>query len=132
MRVLAAVDTVHTAAALCDYLDDRLDAEDTVVATTVHPPESAGPTASDQAVRDREEALNVLEVRLPLPTVESVERTGEPAPELLAAAEEQDVDELLLGVRAGTPGTPDGVGGTAEAVLAEATRPVVVVPLVEM
>lgn len=127
MRYLAAVDTVHTAAAICDYLQDRVGADDQVHAVAVEPPASAD---DSDAQRDREEALNVISVRLVVPTVETAERSGEPRLELLAAAEERGVDELVLGVRAGTPGTPDGVGSTARAVLDAATRPVVVVPLV--
>jgi len=129
MRVLAAVDTVHTAAALCDYLGDRLDEGDEVIAVTVHPPADAGPKASADAVRDRQEALNVASVRLAVPDVETVEREGEIPSQLLEAAGDHDVDELVLGARAGTPGTPSGVGEIAQAVLSGAALPVVVVPI---
>lgn len=192
MRYLAAVDTVHTAAAICDYLQNRLADGDEVHAVTVHPRvddhaegdgdaggtdgggggtddgdgggtdggdaigqggadaggqdatgggandaagedgDGTGPgrqaTATDE--RDRREALNVVEVRLVVPTVETGERRGAPGPELLAAAADADVDEVVVGARAGTPGTRGGVGSTASAVLEAATRPVVVVPLV--
>lgn len=139
MRYLAAVDTVHTAAALCDYLGDRAGAEDEVVFLAVHEAvegdggrEGDGASdasgESDDADRDRREALNVAEVRLAVPAVETVERRGAPAEEILAAAADRDVDEVLLGVRGGTPEAGDGVGSTATAVLTDAERPVVVVP----
>jgi len=138
MRYLAAVDTVHTAAAICDYLQGRVDEGDAVRAVVVHPPAdgeradgaAAGEADSADGERDRREALNVVSVRLVVPTVETTERRGEPGPELLAAAEDHGVDELVLGARAGTPGTPDGLGSTLRAVLDATTRPVAVVPLV--
>lgn len=160
MRYLAAVDTVHTAAAICDYLQGRVREADEVHAVAVHPPPtaeatddgedadardegpddrehgggrqapgSAGPAGSE---RDRQEALNVVSVRLLAPAVETGERTGAPARELLAAAEERAVDELVVGDRSGTPGAPEGVGSTARAVLERASAPVVVVPLAEL
>lgn len=136
MHYLAAIDTVHTAAALCDYLGDRVDADDEVLAVTVHEADAQNGTAveggqASDADRDRQEALNVISVRLAVPAVETLERRGDPAEEILATANDRAVDEILLGVRAGTPETPGGAGGvgsTAEAVLSAADRPVVVLP----
>ncbi|GAB3685402.1 hypothetical protein GCM10028857_15860 [Salinarchaeum chitinilyticum] len=131
MRYLAAVDTVHTAAALCDYLDERADGADEVVAVAVHEPSDgdADPDAPADE-RDGQEALNVIGVRLALPDVETVQRRGDAATELLAVASERDVDEIVLGRRAGTPAaSADGLGATADAVLADADRPVVVLPV---
>lgn len=126
MRVLAAVDTVHTAAGLCDYLDDRLGIDDEVLAVTVLPPHDAG-DASD-VERDRREALNVADVRLVLPDVEQIERRGDPATDLRTVADDRDVAEIVLAAGAGTPDATETTGSTVQAVLADATRPVVVVP----
>jgi nucleotide-binding universal stress UspA family protein len=159
MRALAAVDTVHTAAAICDYLGDRLDDADEVVAVTVVPEDAASeptdgatPAPGADADRDGREALNVTSVRLAGIDVSTDQRRGEPAQELLAAAAEHDVDEIVIGARAGVPDVADGVGSTAAdgagssatdapesasptglgstatAVLSGADRPVVVLP----
>ncbi|WP_248515039.1 universal stress protein [Salinarchaeum laminariae] len=165
MRYLAAVDTVHTAAAVSDYLGRRLGVDDEVVAVTVHATESdaagedagavdastadtadaATPTGfavDSTAERDGLEALNVIGVRLAVPEVDTVERLGDVAAELLDAASTFDVDEIVLGRRAGTMDSaeespeaglelPEGeLGSTAAAVLAGADRPVVVLPSV--
>lgn len=136
MHYLAAIDTVHTAAALCDYLGDRVDADDEVLAVTVHDADAENGTAveggqASDAERDRQEALNVIGVRLAVPEVETLERRGDPAEEILAAATDRAIDEILLGARAGTPDASERartVGSTAAAVLAAADRPVVVLP----
>lgn len=134
MRYLAAVDTVHTAAALSDYLDERVDAEDEVVAVTVH--ESARESVADDSPadeRDGQEALNVIGVRLAVPAVETVERRGDAATELLDVASGFGVNEIVVGRRAGTRDAPaSGLGSTAETVLVDAERPVVVLPFVDV
>jgi len=53
MHYLAGTDSVHTTAAICDYLDDRATADDAVTVIAVAP--SDDPTAR----RDAGEALNV-------------------------------------------------------------------------
>lgn len=120
MRVLLATASVHTTAAACDYLGARLDDADAVVAVTV---------AGDGPARDGEDALNVVRVRLPGPRVETERLTGNPGEEILAAAVEHEVDEIVIGARSGAPGADPGIGNTARHVLANAGRPVVVVPL---
>jgi len=114
-RYLLATDSVHATAAGCDYLGDRLDDDDAVIALTV----LAGATTERE--RDAADALNVATVRLP-GAVETARREGTPAPAILDAAGERDVDELLLVAPAS-----GGVGSTIRSVLADADRPVVVV-----
>lgn len=122
MEYLLAVATVDDAAALCDHLQGRVDAEDAVTAVTVHQPDAATPD------RDRSEALNVARVRLATPSVETVERRGDVAAELRAVLAERDVDEVVVGRSSGaddgwTPGAAvAALAGTAEV-------PVVLVPL---
>lgn len=103
MRSLAAVDTVHTAAAVSDYLGGRLGADDEVIAVTVHETDAGPAPAEAAAERDGQEALNVIGVRLAVPDVEPVERRGDVATELLDAVSTFAVDEIVLGRRAGTP-----------------------------
>lgn len=126
MRYLLATDSVHTTAAACDYLQDRAGPEDGVRAVHVQSDEG------DDA-RDGREALNVATVRLgAVADVDTEQRSGRPAEELLAAAEEFDADEIVLGVRGGESGSESAVGSTARAVLGDADRPAVVVPQEEL
>ncbi|MCU4801536.1 universal stress protein [Halobacteria archaeon HArc-gm2] len=119
-RFLVATNSVHVTAAAVDYLEDRLEpGTDEVVVVGV-----TGPDASDRDVAD---AANVARARLATstPTVET--REGTVLPELLAAVDEHDPDELIVGPNRGGAGAA-GVGSTAQALLAELDRPVVVVP----
>jgi nucleotide-binding universal stress UspA family protein len=113
-RVLLATDSVHATAAGCDYLADRIGADDEVIALTVL--ESAIPDHECDAA----DALNVATVRLR--TVETIRREGDPAPAILEAASEHDADEIAL------VAAEAGVGSTIRSVLADADRPVVIVP----
>ncbi|SFR86550.1 Universal stress protein family protein [Halomicrobium zhouii] len=119
-RFLVATNSVHVTAAAVDYLEDRLDpgADEVVV---------VGVTGPDASGRDVADAANVARARLAAstPTVES--RTGEVVDELLAAVDEHDPEEVIIGANGGEAGVA-GVGSTAQALLAELARPVVVVP----
>ena len=127
MHYLVGADSVHTTAAACDYLEERVTADDAVTAVAVASP--GDPTER----RDAEEALNVARVRLfDVGDLETAIREGEPADELLEAATEFDADELVIGARGGRPDATADVGGTARAILARADRPVVVVPMPEL
>jgi len=123
VRYLVATDSVHTSAAACDYLGDRLADGDAVVGVAVAEPDDSG------AERDGREALNVLRVRLPGADVETDLRTGEAAAELRAAVDDHAADELVVGPRRGNPDAGGELGGTATALLAAPPVPVVVVPL---
>ncbi|MFC4541879.1 universal stress protein [Halosolutus amylolyticus] len=127
MQYLVGTESVHTTAAICDYLDDRATVDDEVTVVSVAPSESPA------AQRDSREALNVAPVRLAaIGSVETELREGEPAAELLAAAGEIGADEIVIGAHGGTPGATVDVGSTAEEVLANAARPVVVVPIPDL
>jgi nucleotide-binding universal stress UspA family protein len=122
MHYLVATESVHTTAAACDYLAERLDgpATDTVTLLTV--------TAGDE--RAAGEAANVARARLAgRATVETATREGDPAEVILAAVDELGADVLVLGPRSGDPGATADLGGTATAVLARSPVPAVVVPL---
>ena len=125
--VLLATDSVHTTAAACDYLGERLGTEDTVVVVTVR--------TDVVSERDAGDAANVARTRLFEPTVETVQRgadddTAAVAAAIRAVAAENDADEIVLGRVSGDPeraGEPPG--STATALLETATRPVVLVAL---
>ncbi|MXR51776.1 universal stress protein [Halovenus sp. WSH3] len=121
--VLVGTDSVHTTAAACDYLGPRLDTGDTVLICAV--PE--GPVSE----RDAGDAGNVARTRLVEPTVEIIEQNGDGtsvSAVLRDAAEEYDVDEIVVGANRGDPETAgDPPGSTVRELLAAADRPVVVV-----
>ena len=123
MQYLVGTDSVHTSAAACDYLESRLTADDAVVAVTVV--ESEDPAEE----RDRREALNVFRVRLAgAANVETELRDGDAAAELRAAADERDAGEIVVGPHRGDPDVDAAPGGTLLELLADATRPVTVLP----
>jgi nucleotide-binding universal stress UspA family protein len=117
--LLAATDSVHTSAAIADYLDHR-PAERVRVVTV-------GET------RDGREALNAARVRLAGADVEEEVLSGDPAdPEAVAsaireAAAEHGADAILCGRgQWADDGTdPNSVTGR---LVATANRPVIVVP----
>lgn len=118
---LLASASVHTTATACDYLDSRIDAEDTVMVL--------GVTEPDAPERDVGDAVNVARARLAPATVWTEHREGDPATQIHDVAADIDADEIVLGRRGGAPeqrGQP-GLGSTAAAVAGAADRPVVVV-----
>jgi len=122
-------DTVDTSAALCDYLDGRLDPED-----TVHAVNSlwGGSRTDAETARDGEDAVNVVRSRLGArATVETHQfvRGNDPDEDLLAHAEAVDADELVVGVRKRNPTGKAVFGSTTQSVLLASSRPVAVVPL---
>lgn len=121
MRYLVATDSVHTTAAACDYLEERLDSDDTVSVLTV--PEADA--------RDADNALNVATARLlGRCEVETASlETDDPASALLAAADDREVDVVVVGPHAGTPEAGPGLGSTARRIVEGSGAPVVVVPL---
>ncbi|MBV0925687.1 universal stress protein [Halomicroarcula limicola] len=118
---LVATSSVHVTAAAADYLTDYLDPdEDSLVVVAVREP--------GRPVRDADDAINVARARFgtPAPTVET--REGDTVPELLAAIEEHDPDEIVVGTNGGRA-ADQGVGSTVTELLRRLRRPVVVVPL---
>lgn len=130
--VLLATGTVHEAAALCDYLADRLDSEDVIHAIGVSAAQegpgdtdqragslSTQPTRSDSP-RDRADALNAVRSRLgAVATVQTDETDADsPVSVLLDRAQSIDADEYVLADTA-----------LARELLSRADRPVVVLSL---
>ncbi|EMA03764.1 Universal stress protein family protein [Haloarcula vallismortis] len=119
---LLATTSVHVTAAAADYLQHRLDPADDhdIVAVAVRDP--------DAPSRDAGDAVNVARSRLAsfMPATET--REGTPLTEILAAIDEHDPDELLIGPHRGTDDS-DGVGSTARDLLTRVARPVIVLPL---
>lgn len=122
-RFLVATVDVHTTAAACDYLQERLDAADAVWVLAV--------TGGELDARDAADAMNVAGVRLSSAgSVERVTRDGDPAAAILALAEDVDAEEIVVAVRGEDPSTSgNGVGTTIRQMLPRAGCPVVVVPV---
>lgn len=122
MHVLIATDSVHTTAAACDYLEPRLDPEDTVTVVSVPGVES----------RDADDALNVANARLlGYANVETdrLESDGDPASAILSAMADRTPDIVVVGPHAGSPDAGPRLGSTARRIIEAADVPVVVVPL---
>jgi nucleotide-binding universal stress UspA family protein len=118
---LLATASVHTTAAACDYLQERVGPDDTVVVLAVTEP------PVDE--RDAGDAVNVARTRLVEPTVETSIREGDPSEVIQSVVTERGVDEVVIGPRRGDPETTPGLGGTAADLLVSLDVPVVVVPL---
>ena len=108
-------DRVHEAAALCDYLVDRLDSDD-----TVHAVSTDSDADSPQASRDSEDAQNAIYARLgAIATVDRHTDAVETQPKaLFAVGERSGADEIIVG----------GIEDLDGQLLADAPCPVVVVP----
>jgi nucleotide-binding universal stress UspA family protein len=122
---VVATDSVHTSAALCDYLVDRVDEID-----TVHAINSAHDEDSD-AIRDGQDALNAVASRLTAVTsveTEQFTRGTVPAEDILSHSEAIDADEIVIGVRKPSPTSKAAIGSVTEQVLLHSDRPMAVVP----
>lgn len=62
-------------------------------------------------------------------TIETVVESGDPAAEILARADEDDVDQIAIGFEKRNPTGKLVFGSTAQDVLLSTTRPVLAVPL---
>lgn len=105
-RYLVATASSATTTAACEYLREKLEADDVVYVLTVDVPDETD---------DREAALEVAQVELTdLVEVRTIRRDGRPAQEIVAYAREADVDEIIMGPsRTGGVST---VGSTTRAV----------------
>ena len=121
MQFLIATDSVHTTAAACDYLQERLGSDETVTVVTV-------PGANS---RDADDALNVATARLAgFAEVESerLETDTDPASAILSAATNRSADVVIIGPHTGVPESGSSLGSTARRIIEAAEVPVVVVP----
>ncbi|MEF8887416.1 MAG: universal stress protein [Haloarculaceae archaeon] len=119
MTTVVGTASVHTTAAACDYLAGT---EERVVVVTA--------TEEGMARRDAGDAGNVARTRLPEATVETVQRAGDPPTVIREVAAERDAERVVVGTKRGDPDrASEPPGSTVRALLADAERPVVVVPV---
>jgi nucleotide-binding universal stress UspA family protein len=137
MRYLAATDGQGANEALRDYLEPRLNPEDTVFAVqSLKGQEKDAGMGEDESdvVMESRETLEALEDQLgEYAAVETHQlvRGNDPHEDILRAADEYDADEILIGIRQRSAAERTLFGSNAQKVLMNADRPVVGLPLGE-
>jgi len=129
-RLLVGTDGPETSQRLLDYLTGALGEGDEVCIVTS---ELGGDETTSDEMAEGEEALDILEEGLGGAVAERHQfvRGNEPVEDLLAAADEFDADEYVIGIRKRSPVGKVMFGSTAQTLLLDADRPVRCVPLVE-
>jgi nucleotide-binding universal stress UspA family protein len=125
---LLATNAPANSESLCAYLETRLEADDQVVAVNS---QRGGDDSSADSIRLGREALDVVEEMLgDRATVETHQfiRGSDPAEDVLAAADEFDADELVIGVRKRNPTSKVVFGSVAQRILLTSNLPMAVVP----
>lgn len=128
-RLVVGTDDVETSERLVAYLEETLEADDEVVALNS---QVGGDETTREAIDDGEEALDVLVEGVGDRVVEHHQfvRGNQPVEDLLAAAEEFDGEEIVIGIRKRSPVGKVVFGSTAQNLLLETDLPVRCVPLV--
>ena len=130
MLYVLATNSVERSEALCDYLVPRVGEGDTVHA--INSQRGGDRTAQEQLDRGQE-ALAVVNERLsPVTAVETHQlvRGNAPDEDVLAFVERYGADEIVMGVRKRTPASETLFGSVARDVLANATVPIRLVPVI--
>ena len=118
MQYLVVTDSVHATAAACDYLEARLETDDTVTVVAL----------AGEDTRDAGDALNVANARLVgVASVETERISDDDGIERLLELAD-GVDSVVLGRHLGATDPDRSLGSAAETVAGRATVPVVVVP----
>jgi nucleotide-binding universal stress UspA family protein len=127
-RYLLGVDSEETAGKLVEYMEGRVTDEDTVFAVNSLHGENR---TSDAEVVEGRDAIEHVADRLPGTETHQIVRGNSPQEDLVQFAAENDVDELVIGIRKRSPTGKLVFGSTAQDLLLETKRPTVVVPLTE-
>ncbi|MFB6172993.1 MAG: universal stress protein [Haloarculaceae archaeon] len=126
VHFLAATDSVETSERLCEYLSGRVDTDDTVSALNSL---RGGDDTDDGDIRAGEEAVDYVAEALDC-AVETRQfvRGNAPATDVFEFAEENDVDEIVIGIHKRNPTGKVIFGSTAQDILLESDWPIVAVP----
>lgn len=129
-RLLVGTDGAEASQQLVEYLRHLVEEDDSVYALNSHP---GGDETSTEEIEAGDTALEVLVDGLGgAAEVErhQLVRGNQPVEDLLAAADEWDADEFVIGIRKRSPVGKVVFGSTAQNLLLSADRPVRCVPLV--
>jgi nucleotide-binding universal stress UspA family protein len=129
VRFLVGTNDVNTSEALVSYLEGRTTKGDTVYAVNSL---IGGDDTDDKDVFAGRDAIEYIEESLgDTLTVESHQlvRGNAPADDIKNFADENDVDEVVIGIRKRSPTGKVVFGSTAQDILLSSSLPVVSVPL---
>jgi len=125
---LLGTDSVETSERLVAYIEPRADEDDIVYAVNSLP---GGNRTSDEDVRAGREALDRLEASAVAVEGHQLVRGNSPQEDLMEFAADNDVDEIVVGIRKRSPTGKLVFGSTAQDLLLSAELPVVCVPLTD-
>ncbi len=118
-----------TSQRILEYLQGRVNDGDSVF--VVNSQEGGDDTSSDE-IRGGTEAIDVLADGLAVEVkAHQFVRGNDPAEDILAAADEYDADEIVIGIRRRNPTGKIIFGSNAQDILLSSERPVVAVPLTD-
>jgi nucleotide-binding universal stress UspA family protein len=129
-HLLVGTDSMGASEQLLDYLDGRVGAEDIVYVVNSL---KGGDETTSEGVAEGDRAMEHLAEGLEDQTTVDPHqfiRGNAPIEDMLAAAEEFDIDEFVIGIRKRSPVGKMMFGSTAQNLLLESDRPVRCVPLV--
>ncbi|WP_254840836.1 universal stress protein [Natronomonas marina] len=117
-RYLVATASAATTEAACEYLNEKLDDDDSVYVLTVDVPDERD---------DSQAALDTAQVSLAdVGEVRTIRRSGTPGREIVAFVRENEIEEIIMGPARG--GGISTIGSTTREVLTNVDKPVFVLP----
>ncbi len=123
---LIGTDSVETSERLAAYIEARADEDDTVYAVNSL---RGGDRTPEEDVRAGRDALDVFGDAAVEVDGHQLVRGNSPQEDLMQFAADNDVDELVVGIRKRSPTGKLVFGSTAQDLLLSAELPVVCVPL---